>query len=230
MKFTSTLLASLIVGSTAHAGVIQVGGTPAGANGLKTNRAACTVDFNSGTASNGCGAVYSGDAAGTTPLDMGHFVTGSLSGQYATPAGDTTTYLTVGTTAGTPAYITLGTAANYFGFYAGSLDTFNLVEFFLGGTLVDSFTGSDINTIAFPGNPTSGNQAQAQYIDYFPGTVVGGVFVRAVYDRIRYSSAGNSFETDNHAFGLVPLAIPEPGSLALLAIGSIGFMRLRRRR
>ena len=213
-----------------HAGVIQLGGTPAGAAGKTTNRAACTVDFNSGNTSNTCGAIYSGDPAGLTPVSASHFATGSAGGLYAAPAGDTSTYLTVGTAAGSPIYVNLATPANYFGFYAGSLDTFNLVEFFLAGKVVDSFNGTQINSVAFPGDPTMGNQSQAEFIDYFPGTFVAGSFVPALYDSIRITSAGNSFETDSHAFGIVPLVVPEPESIGLLGLGSIAMLASRRRR
>ena len=216
----------------AQAGVIQVGGSNAGADGKISNRiGVCTITFNGGNATNSCGALYSSDAAGTQPLAASHFPIGSSSGQYATPAGDSTRYLTVGPTAGTPIYVTLANAASYFGFYAGSLDTFNLVQFFMGTTLVDSFTGDQINAVAFPGDPTSGNQAQAQFIDYFPGTFVNGAFIPALFTSVRFSSTSDAFETDSHAFGLVsPNAVPEPGSIALFGLGALAVFANRRRK
>ena len=223
MKLKLLCAALALTCGTANAGLILIGGVSNGANGKTTGRAgACSVLFNGGNATNSCGAsYYEGGLASTTPIAASHFVTGNISGIAATPAGDTTTYFTVGPAAGSTTHIALTTPANYFGFYAGSLDTFNLVQFFLGGVMVDSFTGTQINAVAFPGQATDGDQSEAQYIDYFP---------TGLYDNIVYSSTGNAFETDSHAFGVVRLGAPEPGSVALLALGSIAFLATRRRR
>ena len=204
----------------AHAGTIQIGGVAAGADGMTSSQTGvCSVNFNGGNASNTCGASYTQGA--NLPLAASHFRTGSQSGQYASPAGDTTGFLTVGPTDGTPIKISLATSANYFGFYAGSLDAFNMVQFFLDGAMVDQFTGTEINAVAFPGTATNGNQAAAQYIDYFTNTL---------FNSIVYSSSSNAFETDNHAFGIAsPRVVPEPSSIALLGLGAIGFVARRRK-
>ena len=122
--------------------------------------------------------------------------------------------------------MTLGTKANYFGFFTGSLDSYNLVQFFLGATQVDQFTGTDINAIAFGGVPT-GDRTQSAYVNYF-STNPGGQQV--LFDRIVYSSSQNAFETDNHAFGVQRIPVPEPGSLALLGLGAVGLFASRRRK
>ena len=210
--FVSAILA--LASNAASAGVIQVGGMAAGADGkISSKLGVCTVTFNGGSAANTCGAVYSNTLSS-------NFRTGNLANQYATPAGDTTGFLTVGPADGTPINIALATAANYFGFYAGSLDSYNLVQFFMDGVMVDSFNGTQINAVAFPSSATDGNQAQAQYIDYFPA---------ALYNRIIYSSSANAFETDSHAFGLVSLNVPEPSSIALLGLGAAALLVRRRR-
>jgi PEP-CTERM motif len=216
----------------AQAGIIQVGGSSAGADGKISNRTGvCTITFNGGNAANSCGALYSADAAGTQPLAASHFPIGSQAGEYATPAGDSTRYLTVGPTDGPVVFVRLTNAANYFGFYAGSLDMFNLVEFFMGSTLVDSFSGDQINAVAFPGDPTNGNQAQAQFIDYFPGRFVNGIFVPALFTSVRFASSSDAFETDNHAFGVAsPDVVPEPGSIALFGLGALAVFASRRRK
>ena len=202
----------------AYAGVIQTGGTPVANEGkISAQPGVCTVNFNGGNAT-GCGATY-----GINP-NTNHFVTGNSAGLYASPVGDTSGYFTVGPASGnTSVTINLATNANYFGFYAGSLDTYNLVQFFLGNTLVDSFTGTQINAVAFPSMPTNGNQSAAEYIDYF-------LQPNAFYNRIIYTSTANAFETDNHAFGLAtPRVVPEPESVALLALGALALVARRRR-
>lgn len=207
----------------AQAGTITIGGLPAGADGKVSAIGTCTVNFNNGTAGNNCNATYSGTVSG-------NFVSGSLSGQYAAPVGDTSTYLSVGPSSGSKAVtITLATQVNYFGFYSGSLDLYNKVEFFLNNTLVDSFTGGDINAMAFPTSPTNGNQSQAEYVNYF--TTVGDS--QAFFDRVVYSSSSDAFETDNHSFGVAAIpaavAVPEPGSLMLMGLAGLGLLFGRRK-
>lgn len=202
----------------AQAGTIQVGGTAVPGQGkVSALSGVCSVNFNGGNAANTCGAVYSGTSAG-------NFRATSVSGVAAQPAGDTSSYFTVGPTDGSPVTITLSSTANYFGFYAGSLDSYNLVQFYLGTTLVDSFNGTQINAVAFPTQPTDGDQSEANYIDYFLQT-------NAFYNRIVYSSTANAFETDNHAFGLAaPTGVPEPTSVALFGLGALALVARRRAR
>ena len=218
MKLVGALLA-LSCGA-ASAGVIQVGGQAAGADGkISAKPGVCTVTFNGGNAANTCGATYTQGANQT--IAASHFRSGSVSGQYAAPAGDSTIFMTVGPTDGSPVTVTLATAANYFGFFAGSLDSFNLVQFFLNGVMVDSFTGTQINAVAFPGQPTDGDQGDAQYIDYFASSLFNSLVI---------SSSLNAFETDSHAFGLAtPTGVPEPTSIALLGLGALALAARRRK-
>ncbi|MBB5272335.1 PEP-CTERM sorting domain-containing protein [Quisquiliibacterium transsilvanicum] len=214
-----TLIAALFVASAgAQAGVITVGGndgTPT--NGFTSSVGNCTIDFNDGTAANSCGATYT--------LAAGSIVQSSVAGQYATPAGDTSYYLTVGPSAGNNVQVALNAQANYFGFYAGSLDTYNTVSFFLNDNEVDSFTGTAINAVAFPGTGTTGNQAQAAYINYYTTDAVQ-------FNRVVFSSSSNAFETDNHSFAIAtpPGQVPLPGTVALLGLGMAGLGAMRRRR
>lgn len=215
----NVLIAALFLASAgAQAGVITVGGvdeTGAG-NGFTSSVGSCTVSFNEGNAANACGASYT--------LASGNIVQGTASGQHAAPAGDTSHYLTVGPSAGNDVRVTLTEQANYFGFYAGSLDTYNLVSFYLGDSLVDSFTGTDINAVAFPGTGATGDQNLAAYINYYTTDAVK-------FDRIVFFSTDNAFETDNHSFAMVtpPGQVPLPGTVALLGAGMLGLGALRRR-
>ena len=198
----------------AHAGTITIGGIPAGPNGQTSAIGTCTVSFNAGNATNNCNAIYTGTTAG-------NFVSGSKSGQYAAPVGDTSIYLSVGPSSGSQSVtISLTNQANYFGFYSGSLDTYNTVQFFLMGKLVDSFTGASINAVAFPTSPTNGNQTQAEYVNYFP--TVGNS--QAFFDKVVYSSTSNAFETDNHSFGVAAIPVPEPSSVALMGLVGLGMV------
>lgn len=169
----------------------------------------CTVNFDGDT----CEGVHYSDQ------DENSVVTGDEVGSHAQPEGSTGYYLTVGPTAGTPLTITLEDPANYFGFLAGSLDTYNSIIFHLvgGGTL--EFTGSDLAAL---GNiPADGDWDRSIFWNLL---LDAGTF----FDSITLTSSLNAFETDNHAFGVV--SVPEPGTLGLLGLGLVGMGFLRRRK
>ncbi|MHC5861845.1 Npun_F0296 family exosortase-dependent surface protein [Nostoc sp.] len=171
---------------------------------------ATTIDFNNGLPTTGI-ATYS-SASGTPTL-----VTGSLSNQYATPAGDTTPYLTIspessGVKGDTGAVtINFAKALDYFGLDWGSVDVGNSIAFYNGSTLLNTFTGSDV-----PGTTHSGNQTSANdnvFVNFFAD---GGL----TFDKVVLSSSVVAFESDNHAYRLA--SVPEPTSmLGLLAFGAV---------
>ncbi len=148
----------------------------------------------------------------------------SQSGVCAQPPNDNTNYLCVGPGTSTPVTITFASAINYFGFYAGSLDTYNLIEFFVGDTEVFQLTGGDIATLT--GFPATGNQSQGFYVNIL--AEAGNDF-----NKIVLSSTRNAFETDNHAFALATTIpgneVPEPSTYALIG-GSLLTLNLLRRR
>ena len=163
---------------------------------------ATTINFNDGT----CGAYA--QCSGHSGL-----VTGSVSGQYATPFGITDRYMTV---ANGSASLALGRSYDYFGLFWGSIDTYNYLSFYLGDRLIDTFSGSDLPPLVANGNQVA--WSSNRYLNFF--FTDGDVF-----DRVVVRSDGYAFESDNHA-----VAVPEPGTLALLAAGLLGIGVSSRRR
>lgn len=212
---TMAALGSLAAAGAANAVVITYGSVLDGDNVSTSAVAGATViDFNDGT----CG--YASCMGGWD------IVQGDLDGVYAAPfvsaanADDTTKYLTVPQNLAeiTWASFDLGTTANYFGLLWGSIDTYNTIEFWLGQTLVASFTGSDvINPNAANGNQTA--PSTNTYVNFFD---------LPTFDSLVLISSSYAFESDNHAYGTIQ--VPAPGTLALLGASLLAFVALRRRR
>ena len=200
----SALLGLGLVGAAVAVPVVTVGGTAVAGQGQTSSQAGVTVlDFNTDVLPSGV----------TLSAAASNLVTGSLSGVYAAPPGDTSRYLTVSPASGSPVSITLATAANYIGFYAGSLDDFNLIQFFNGATLVSSYTG--VQLAGFAGVPATGDQSIGRYFNVFES---GNSFTTVLL-----TSGSNAFELDNFAIGVAPppTDIPLPGTLSLFGLGLI---------
>jgi hypothetical protein len=170
-----------------------------------TVEGATTIDFNSG-----CGYVTcSGDY---------QIVSGSVSGQYAQPAGTNTPYLSVpNPKANGSATFTLGTTSDYFGLYWGSIDSYNSISFFLGGNLVGNFSGTDL-----VGQFANGNQ-----VNYSSNRFINFDFGSGGFDSVKLTSNGFAFESDNHAFRMT--SVPEPAAAILMFIGLLGLVFARQR-
>lgn len=184
--------------------VVTIGGTAVAGQGQVTSQSGVTtLDFNTNTLPSGV----------TLTAAASNLVTGNLSGVYAAPPGDSSRYLTVSPTSGSPVSIALATAANYIGFYAGSLDDFNLIQFFNGSTLVSSYTGSTLAALA--GVPANGDQSIGRYFNVFE---TGNSFTSVLL-----TSAQNAFELDNFAIGVAAptTEVPLPGTLSLFGLGLI---------
>lgn len=167
-----------------------------------------TIDFNSGCGYAACAGNY-------------QIVTGSVSGRYAQPAGTNSPYLTVpNPVANGNALFSLGTQADYFGLFWGSIDDYNSVSFYSGGNLVGSFSG----TAVVGANNANGNQTSFGSNRYVNFLFNGG----ETFDAVRLTSTNYAFESDNHAYRAV--SVPEPGTLALLGLGLVGVAFASRRR
>ncbi|MDA3922060.1 MAG: PEP-CTERM sorting domain-containing protein [Salinisphaera sp.] len=214
IRFFSVAFA-LTVATSANATTINFNSTP-NSNGVPMTNVvgATTVDFDSGCGYAGCTGNYA-------------IVSGSQSGRYAAPAtgsgADSTPYLSIPKNGGSgSATFALGSTANYFGLLWGSVDDYNSIDFLLGNTVVDSYTGSDVITP----NAANGNQLA-------PSTNVFVNFMEVpLFDAVRLSSTQYAFESDNHAFGLIgdTADVPEPGNLLLFGLGLAGLFYARRRR
>lgn len=145
-------------------------------------------------------------------------VSGSASGLYATPFTDTTKYLSVPNPSQSTqtAVLGLGTTANYFGLFWGSIDTYNIISFLLNNNEVASYSGGQLPSLTADGNQTA--WTSNRYINFDFGA--------ATFDTVKIISNGYAFESDNHAFRKV--AVPEPMTLVLMGLGLFGLVATRR--
>jgi len=108
----------------------------------------------------------------------------------------------------------LDQSATSLGLLWGTIDSYNTIEFWNDGVLVQSFTGSQIAALA--GVVDTGS------------AVAYANFSGAVFDQVRFLTTSNSFEFDNIRVAPTPL----PAALGLFgsAIVGMGAFGLRRRR
>ena len=126
----------------------------------------------------------------------------------------------MGPSTSTSGEITLASLSSYFGYYGGSPDDYNHVDFYNGENNVGSFDGITLANLA---NVThEGDQTVGSFWN-FTAQNSNDYFIRVVF-----SSNENAFETDNHA---VLAAVPEPETYAMLLAGLsfMGFVSSRRK-
>ena len=209
MKRIALAFGLALAATVAQAGVIQ----SVEDAGIYTTQVAgaTTVNWNDYS----CGAY-------TSCTGNGALVSGSVSGRYASPYGITDTYLTVPRDYGAGAVsLTTPGSYNYFGLYWGSLDAYNAIHFYNGGSLVGAYDGTDIYPLMANGGQSS--WASNRYVNFL---FTEGDF----FDRIVLVSTNWAFESDNHAFGNITTSVPEPGTLAMFGLGLMGLGVVARRR
>lgn len=158
----------------------------------------------------------SGEPAGLS--GNAQVVSGSVSGQYAAPLGNTTNYLSIPENGSSgSATLDLGGAFKFLSFYWGSIDDYNTVAFFdAANNEIGSFTGLDLPPA--PADGSRGNALNNRRASFNFGT-----------DRaasVRFTSTQNAFELDDIAAG-----VPEPTTWAMLiaGMGLVGASMRRRR-
>ena len=118
-----------------------------------------------------------------------------------------------------------GVNITYLGLYYGSIDTYNNINLYgADGLIMRTITGKEVLEAS---GGTSGNQVAPGsnvYVNFAFGPGEG-------FTAYEFETDGIAFEVDNIAVGLSNRSqVPEPGSLALLGAGLLGFVATRRRK
>jgi hypothetical protein len=200
LGMTATTASASVIFSVENAG--QMTSTQAGVN---------TVNFNDGTTGSYTDSVVLNDYT--------IYNTPSGTGQSASPYGITDSFLSVpNPNRSGAAEFGLGADYNYFGLFWGSVDSYNTLSFYDDGSLVGSFGGDDISP-PLTADGGQGDWDSNRYVNFF--------FTDGdMYDTIRLTSTNYAFETDNHAFAV----IPEPSIIALFGLGLLGLGFASRRK
>ncbi|SDJ64986.1 MULTISPECIES: Npun_F0296 family exosortase-dependent surface protein [Bradyrhizobium] len=119
------------------------------------------------------------------------------------PAGEYMSVLAIGTLQMTFA------ATNTFGFYWGSIDPSNQIQFYSGSTLLDTLTGSNVALLA--SLAATGNQG-----DYNANRYVQFADATGTFDKVVLTSGQNSFEFTNVN------GVPEASTWAMMILGFLG--------
>ena len=241
----------LAAGAALSAGVATNAALPAGFNvtieapGVQQNTSATFDAYGIETFNNltpGNYATYTTDFGGS-PISGTYSSLKVLAADQYGGAGGNGDYAVAGLGFGNNSYsLSLsgngGDPINYFGFWLSALDAGNVLEFYDQGTLLGTFTPTDVlalvgNSGPYFGNPNNGQNGGQPYV-FVNFYKLSGGFDQIIF---RQTDPGAGYESDNHTVGWwkdqggnpVP-GIPEPSTWAMLiaGFGMIG-MAMRRR-
>ncbi len=206
--------------TTANATTLSasVGGVPAGAD--------CYENFNSlplgsaGGVTTDCGITvsFAPDGQAVQGGSPSVYAPPVLSNNNGLPFGDptngddATTYLTAGGIEGSYAQLAFATNQRYLGLLWGSVDSYNTISFYLGGSFITSFGGNDVSAAAGSGQCANGNQTSV-------GTCYVNINLSTPFDMVRMTSTSHAFEFDNVAIAAGNIGVPEPGEIGLFLLG-----------
>lgn len=185
---------------------------------LAANGQVMLEDFDNPTAAN---VLFTGNEVTTTPNPIDTSAPPPWSGGVlvggATVPVDDTDYASVQAGGTSTFSISPGFYLTSFSFYLGSPDTFNKVTFNSANGGTQTFTGEEI----WGGSPPGTGDRTLGYRVYYD---FGGAKVTS----ITFESSQNAFEFDGLAGNVV--AVPEPGTWALMIMGFGGAGAMIRRR
>jgi hypothetical protein len=223
MKTVNSKLETLFV-SAAVAAAVGAIAQPANAISLTATSGqftgvtgATTIDFEG--APDGSNLPYTED--GISYTGAGGIRTGFTPGQFRAPLGDNTQYLATLPGSRRTIEASSSQSLNYFGLYWGSVDPFNSISFFNGNTQVGpTFSRAqvaDAFAAAGFGRLPAGGLNGSTYVNFFANTGES-------FNRVVFNSRGTAFESDNHAFRVVPTPALLPGLIGM------GLAALRKRK
>jgi len=147
----------------------------------------------------------------------------TVPGLAAEPAGDASTFGAA--EPGTSALFSVnpGFTLSTMSFYLGSLDAYNTLSFLHNGTLITSFTGTQLAVPAAPdGNQTDGDTNRRYFFSMNAADQV---------NQVLFTSGAPAFEFDNIAAAISAVPEPQTWAMMILGFGLIGLtLRSNRRR
>ncbi len=160
----------------------------------------------------------------------------SVAGTAAAPAGNTGSCYgyTPGPDRVVPAWIQIdystllaslpgNPTVNYLGFYLGSVDTYNSLQFYRGTESTPFLTLSGSQILGTNGGNTGDQIATGSNV------YININFVGESFTKFRFTTTSIAAEFDNLVVGLTNRPVSAPATLALLGLGLLG-MSLRRRK
>jgi hypothetical protein len=201
-------VATLLGAGAANAAIVAISSAPETYTtdaAVNTQNIVCTFDA-------ACVGPFTVALTGNAAIQTGSNALG------AAPPGDLTSYLTVAP-GGTATLSAGGAFINSLSFFMGSPDTYNMISFFSGSTLLQSITGANFNGAAPNGDQTIGQRIS---FNGLPSNVTS----------VTFTSTSPAFEVDRIMATSSSLGVPEPATwgMLILGFGMVGAgLRVRRK-